>query len=437
VESVDMSLRTLLYLHDLRKSLRQDPLEREKNQIRKFRELAEHAYRNVSFYHKKFAEAKIIPSNIRTLDDIAKVPVTTRAEIQAAPMGEVVARNIDPKKCVTRMTSGSTGIPLTVVLEKEALDIERALVARTYFEDGYKLWHKMIRIMDIHDFPPRRRWYQHLGIARMKYLSTFDEAEEQMRIIEGYRPDGVRGYASYLERLAHFCRQSGREMRLQTVFTAADLLHKGARELINSVFHTSLFDLYVSTEFGLAAWECRDHYGYHINSESVLLETLKNGEVVCSNERGEITCTNLVNAAMPLIRYKTGDIGMRIDERCPCGNTLPLLKIIEGRTGDFLTTMDGKVIPPTIFFPYPFENVAWIKQFRIIQEKLDRIVIQLVPKENFQPDHGSLDRARTAIKEVFGENMNVEIQILDKIGRDPGNKLRKIISKVPVNLDNS
>ena len=432
-----MSLRTLLHLHDLRKSLRQDPLEREKIQIRKFRELAEYAYRNVSFYHKKFVDAKIVPSNIRTLDDVAKIPVTTKDEIQAVPMSEIVARNVDLKKCVKHITSGSTGIPLTVVLEKEALDIERALVARTYFEDGYKLWHKMIRIVDTHDFPMSRSWYQHLGIARTKYLSTFDEAEEQMRTIERYKPDGVRGFASYLERLAHFCRQSGREMRLQTVFTSADLLDKGARELINSVFHTSLFDLYVSTEFGLAAWECRGHFGYHINSETVLLETLRNGEVVYSNERGEITCTNLVNTAMPLIRYKTGDIGMRMDERCPCGNTLPLLKIIEGRTGDFLTTMDGKVIPPTIFFPYPFENFAWIKQFRIIQEKLDRIVIQLVPKENVQLDPEIFDKAKTAIKEVFGKDMNVEIQILDKIGRDPRNKLRKVISKVPVSFDRS
>ena len=432
-----MSLRTLLHLHDLRKSLRQDPLEREKIQIRRFRELAEYAYRNVSFYHKKFVDAKIVPSSIRTLDDVAKIPVTTKDEVQAVPMSEIVGRNADLEKCVKRVTSGSTGIPLTVVLEKEALDIERALVARTYFEDGYKLWHKMIRIVDTHDFPTSRHWYQHLGIARTEYLSIFEQAQEQMRVIERYKPDGVRGFASYLERLAHFCRQNDIEMKLQTVFTSADLLDKGTRDLINSVFQTSLFDLYVSTEFGLAAWECKGHFGYHINCESVLLETLRNGEVVSSNERGEITCTNLVNTAMPLIRYKTGDIGMRIDEKCPCGNTLPLLKIIEGRTGDFLTTMDGKVIPPTIFFPYPFENVAWIKQFRIIQETLDKIVIQLVPKESAQLDPGIFDKAKTAIKEVFGKDMNVEIQILDKIDRDPHNKLRKVISKVPVNLDRS
>jgi len=153
VESANMSLRTLLHLHDLRKSLRQDPLEREKIQIRRFRELAEYAYRNVSFYHKKFVDAKIVPSSIRTLDDVAKIPVTTKDEVQAVPMSEIVGRNADLEKCVKRVTSGSTGIPLTVVLEKEALDIERALVARTYFEDGYKLWHKMIRIVDTHDFP--------------------------------------------------------------------------------------------------------------------------------------------------------------------------------------------------------------------------------------------------------------------------------------------
>jgi len=153
------------------------------------------------------------------------------------------------------------------------------------------------------------------------------------------------------------------------------------------------------------------------------------GEAVEPSERGEIVCTTLINHAMPLIRYRIRDVGVSVEEQCSCGITLPLMKIMEGRADDFLVATDGRIIPPTVFFPYPFENVEGIRQFRVIQERRDKLTIQLVAKETFLSNE-VLEKARREIHKLFGEDMQVESKIVSKIERDSSGKLRKIISHV-------
>ena len=160
------------------------------------------------------------------------------------------------------------------------------------------------------------------------------------------------------------------------------------------------------------------------------MEFLKNEEAVSPGESGEIICTSLVNYGMPLVRYKLGDVGVYCEEQCSCGRKLPLMKIVEGRNDDFLITLDGKSISPTIFFPYPFENIEGIRQFRVIQEKKDELKIQLVARDNFLKDNEVLEKAKREIKNVFGE-INVEFQLIEKIDKDPNGKLRKVISHLP------
>jgi phenylacetate-CoA ligase len=425
-----MIARSLYYLHQLRRNLRLKPAALQEMQQKKLRAMIKHAYENVPFYHMKFNEAGIRPDDVKSIEDLAKVPVTTKTEIQASSLKDIVARNFDVNKCLKRTTSGSTGIPLTVFLDKQALEVEMALLGRTYFEDGLKLSDKTVRIADPENFPNRQHLYERFGILPTKYISIFDNTKKQASIIEKYRPDVLRGYASCAEVLADFCRENGKNINMRLVFTGAELLDKNARQLISSVFRADLFDLYVSVEFGLMGWECHEHSGYHVNVESVLLEFAKNGEIVSHDEEGGIICTGLVNKALPLIRYRIGDIGVLSDDQCQCGIGLPLIKIIEGRVGDFLVTTSGKIVPPTIFFPYPFEDVMWIKQFRITQESRYRIVFEIIVKEGYYIHEDKLAAARARIKQFFGEDMEVIFKIVEKIKADSSGKLRKVISKV-------
>ncbi|MBS7630259.1 phenylacetate--CoA ligase family protein [Candidatus Bathyarchaeota archaeon] len=403
-------------------------------QLRRLKEIISHAYLNVPFYHEKFEKAKIKPEDIKTLDDLEKIPLTTKAEIQSTPLNYLVSRYVNLNNCDRSLTSGTTGMPLTIIIDRDYMDFQVALFARTYFEDGVKLWHKMMRIVDPLYLPKKGDWYQKIGLMKTKYVSLFEPIEKQFSIAKKYKPDILRGFSSQIALLAYHARENGEVLKPKIIFTSAEYLDKASRNLIESTFLSQLFDLYISTEFGLMAWECKAHSGYHTNIESVMIEFVKDGEPVTDGESGEIICTNLVNRAMPLIRYDLGDVGIPTEEECTCGSTLPLIRLVEGRTGDFLVTPDNRIISPTIFFPYPFNDVEGIKQFRIIQEKKDKLIIQLVADEDFKRNELALEKARKEIWKVFGENMNVEFQFLDKIKRDNERKYRKIVSKIPIHL---
>ena len=428
-----MFARFLLYLYELRKNSRLEPSSLREKQNRKLRAVLKHAYEKVPFYHKKFRNAGIRLSDIKTVEDLHKVPITTKSEIQQVSFDELIAKNVNRKEYVKRMTSGSTGIPLTVVVDRSVIDFENAMWVRTYFENGMKPWHKMVRITDPRNFKLRQDWYQRIGLMRTKFISIFDNAKTQLSAIEEYEPDVIRGYASSVEILADAFKDNALLEKTPLIFTSAELLDRRARDVINSAFGTELFDLYVSMEFGLMAWECDERLGYHINADGLVVEFVKNGELVAPGEEGVVVCTNLFNRVMPLIRYRIGDVGIASDEQCSCGRTLPLMKILEGRTGDYLVALDGRIIPPIAFFPFPFEDVRGINQFRVIQETRDKLLIVLAVGRNKLREQ-ILEKAERNLKVLFGEGMRVEFQMVEEIVKDSHGKLRKIISHVPTNI---
>lgn len=429
-----MLARYLFNLYQLRKNLRLDPSKLREIQCKKLKAMIRHAYEKVPFYHRKFQEAKIRPNDIKTVDDLSKIPVTTKAEIQASLLEDLVARNIDVNRCVKTTTSGSTGIPLTVIGDEVARNFWGALWARALLENGLRLSDKMAIIRNPRFFGKHKGVFRFL---RRKYISVFDDVKRQLGLLEDYKPDVIRGYASSLAILADFCRKKAGCVKPRLVFTGAELLDKNYRELIGSVFECEVLDYYACVEFGLLAWECSEHMGYHMNVDSAAIEFLDDGEVVGPGERGEIVCTNFHNYVMPLIRYRLGDVGIPIEEQCSCGRTLPLMKMLEGRADDLFTALDGRLVYASSFFYNLFGNPEEIRQFRVIQERRDKLKIQLVVREGFLNVSGFLEKTRREIQKAFGEEMHVDFQLIDKIERDPSGKLRMILSHVPVKSINN
>ena len=429
-----MSLQTLFELYALRRDQHSSESELRNSQTKRLRAIINHAYTNVPFYRRKFDEARIKPDDIKNVEDLTRIPMSTRNEIQATPLSEITAKNTDLNKCIKRTTSGSTGIPLTVIVDSRAERFEEALWTRACLENGLRIQDRMAVIHD----PRSRRasrtndMIQKIGIMRRKYVSIFDTVEQQYRLIEEYNPQAIKGYSSSLAILADFVKQQSSHIRPRQIFSGAELLDSQTRKLISSVFEAEVFDNYASNEFTLMAWECREHEGYHINVENVIMEFIADGETVAPGERGEIVCTGLTNYAMPLIRYRLGDVGIPNEKQCSCGRTLPLMKVVEGRADDFLITTDGRLISPLVFFPFPFKE-GETRQFRVIQERRDKLIIQLVLQEGVRSEPEIFEHARKEISRLFGAATRVEFQTLDKIEKDPSGKLRKIISHVPIN----
>jgi len=247
-----------------------------------------------------------------------------------------------------------------------------------------------------------------------------------------YKPDFLESYPSSLLPLAQACLERGVSIRPKLILTGAELLLPGDAEVIRSAFDCDSVDGYGCLEIGPLAWECREHAGYHMNVDGVVMEFLdKDGEQVAAGERGEIACTSLVNYSMPFIRYLIDDQGVATDEECPCGRSLPLMKMVEGRKDDFLTATDGKIVSPLVFcYMLYLGYQQGVSQFRVIQEARDRLTIQLAGL--MAPlDEKTADDARSRIQKVLGEDMQIEFQLVDRLDRDSGGKLRKVVSHVP------
>jgi phenylacetate-CoA ligase len=408
------------------------PSKMEELQTKKLRAILRHAYFSVPFYHRKFDEAGVKPDDIRTVEDLERIPPTTKDEIQRAPIHDILSKSFDPKKCKRDITSGTSGVPLTTYMDKDALDFYSAVWLAVFRENGVKFLDKKAIIGEPRNFQ-KRSWTEYFGIMRQKYLSIFDDAQTQLGALKTFRPDIIEGYPSSLSIIADLNRKQKEGLNSRLVFTQAETLDRETRKLISLSFEADLLDYYGSSEFSLIAWECPKHVGYHVNSDCMVVEFLRKGDSVDGSERGEITCTSLVNYAMPLIRYRQGDIGVALKEPCPCGKTLPSMKIIEGRTDDFLTALDGRIISPTIFFPYPFRDFSKIKQFSVIQENRNELRIQLIVDGNSLADE-VLNEAEKEIRKVFGQDMQVRFEFLDEFKRDPSGKIKKIVSRVPVSF---
>jgi phenylacetate-CoA ligase len=425
-----MLTRELFYSQLSKRNLRLSPKELGDLQFKKTKSLLKFAYNYVPLYHKKFIKAHIHPDDIRTLSDYPKIPTLTKTEIQSNPTCDLICHGVPEKRLVWRTTSGSTGMPLKIGLTQKTLELEGAIWHRALSENSLKIFDKRTTISDPRGFPKKRHIFEEMGLIKRQRISIFDDAETQLNQLEQFRPDIIKAYPSSLTILADYSRQRTRALKPRIIFTNSEILDKHSKNYINIGFGTEVFDNYSCTEFALLAWECKQHNGYHINADSVLLEFIEDGKPVDYGERGEIVCTGLINSAMPLIRFEIGDVGVPIKNSCPCGITLPLMQMVEGRADDFLVATDGKTISPTVFFPYPFRDYEAIQQFRVIQQQKDQILIQVIPHKSIQDKQQIFQDAETNIKRLFGESMQVEFQILDKLTRDPTGKLRKIVSNI-------
>lgn len=425
-----MSLSTIANLCISKRNLYLGCDDLEKMQLKKLKNLLTFAYHDVPFYHNKLKKVGLRPDDIQKLEDVRRIPFTEKSEIQDTALEEMIARNVNINDCVKNRTSGSSGMPLTTLAGIKTDKFDGTMWLRAYFLNGMRLRDKMLVVKDLSSHAaPSKRWVEYFGIMRRKYASVFDESRILANFITKEKPEIIESYPSSLVIIADMYEDLV-TVKPRLIFTLAELLDKKSRDLIKNVFKAELFDYYGSAEIGLMAWECGEHSNYHMSADNVLMESVgENGETLGPGEVGEIVCTNLYNYEMPIIRYKHGDIGATVLEDCKCGVKLPLMKIAGGRKDDYLQTTDGKMVAPTVFFPYPFDHFEKIRQFRVIQETRNKIKIQIVLKQKLDSDM-PLEKARKKIQDVFGQEMEVEFEILEHLVRDPSGKIRKIISRI-------
>lgn len=419
-------VKVLWHLHKLRKNQWLKTSEIVKIQEKKLRAIVRYAYENAEFYHKEFDALGLKPDDIKTVQDLQKLPIISRLDVQRHFPNGLVSTNVSVEKCQRYTSSGSTGVPVTVISDSKCGDFRGALFMRPFLECGLKLRDKMLRIADVENW--LRHWYEYFGLMRKMCVSPMAPVKNKISLFEQYKPDVIYGHSSYIFLLAKEMREMGvRNISPRIIIGTAELLSKKMRNFIESSFGVKMFDFYGCVEVERLAWECKERNGYHTDIDAQVIEFVRNKEIAAPGERGKVIVTCLYNYAMPLIRYDIGDVGVASDEKCACGRGLPLMKRIEGRTNDFLKGPDDRLVSPMAILAV-MDYFSEIAQFRVIQEKKNKVVVELVEGSGFSDK--TIHQVQEKVGRIMGEEVLVEPVVVDHILRDPTGKMRVVRSRI-------
>lgn len=424
-----MWLRQMYHLMRLRRNQWLEPSELQKIQRKKLRAILQYAYHDIGFYHEKFKAAGIKPDDIRTINDLPKLPITTKSEIREGfRRGNIFRKGLDLSKCKLAKTSGSSGDPMTIIYDEKAEDFQKAVAVRSFMEAGGHFGDKWVMVTSPQRAAAKKRWFQQFGLLSPIYLSLFDSADTHVSMLQKIKPDVIEGYSSSIFLMAKAIQEKGvSDIKPRVVIGTAEVLSDEVREFINSTFGLKMFDQFGGVEVGRSAWECEEHNGYHMDVDALAMEFVKNNEHVAPGERGRLLYTNLYNYAMPLIRYDVGDVCVPSDELCPCGRGLPLIKHIEGRVDDFVTTSSGRVFSP-IIWTIIMRAIPGIAKYKIVQKTKRDITVQLVKDSNFSST--TVKQVEEGITKALGDDIAIKVKLMKDIPKDKSGKLRSVVSEV-------
>jgi len=406
-------------------------------QLARLKRLVAHAQRHCGFYRRHFREAGLDDAaEIRSLRDLELLSTLSKDALREC-WEELVVPDLAAAPMTENRTSGSTGVPLRVLVNEDAMQHKAALTARHNAWAGHRLGDRVGLVWgDIERPATLRGRLRAVLLDRMEVLDSQKLNEARMeRFTEAVRHQGIRtliGHAQPLCTYAGWIRDRGIEdLPVRAAIPTAMVLHPGQRALLEEAFGAEVYERYGSEETSIIASECSAHRGMHIAAEGLILEVLRDGRAVGPGEEGEIVVTDLVNYGMPLIRYQIGDVGVMSGEACPCGRGLPMIKRVNGRVADNIMTPDGRIVSGISITDHIVE-VEGIRQVQIVQESLDELVFRIAKDSRFSASSEAVLRRHCA--RIFGEEMHIRCEFVDEIPVGPRGKYRLCMSELPQTL---
>lgn len=414
--------------------------------------LLAHAYHNCAYYRRVFDQSGFDYRTYQDPRDLKAIPVLTKADIRANLSDMTDGSRCSPDRfrgnqCaetfIHTVSGGTTGPSIDIFNDADSLLLKQCAQLRFDAWAGWQAgqWLGLIWPAVVDSHPPKpglkSRIKNYLGSRTISLQQTvIDERDlaEFFQTIRKRKVITIRGFPFQVAEAAAYLQSKKLRLEyLKGIITTGEPLYAGQRELIESAFGCPVFDSYRTREAGCIAQECGIHNGFHISVETVYVEIIPNqsqthgaAEVGGAIE-GKIVITDLTNLALPLIRYEIGDIGTLSDRSCPCGRGLPLLDHIGGRISDLLYTPEGQKVSPVTVIPNLFHLIGIMNQFRIIQDRLDHLIIQMVQPA---PDKNLLKRQQENIRRIFGLNMQTTYEYLDRIEPLASGKYAFVVSKI-------
>jgi phenylacetate-CoA ligase len=282
----------------------------------------------------------------------------------------------------------------------------------------------------------RKRW-----LHRQLELSVYDDGnpadsyldDTKLRAmcerVRAFRPRVIDGYVSALRLLAQYVvdhHENG--LTPHSVVTGGEVLDAPTRELLEAAFRCRVFDRYGGTEAGLLAHECGHdaEHRLHVQADAVLLEAVHGDERVPAGTRGELVVTSFHSRALPLVRYRIGDVARLEPEhaRCVCGRGLPLLSHIEGRVNDLFLLPGGRTLSSHVFHKV-FREARSVRVFQVVQRDENAFQVRIEPSRGAvaEPELRALQRKVAA----YLPGAAIEWRVVPRLEPGPGGKLRHCV----------
>ena len=446
--------------NELRRSERYAPEQLRELQLKRLQRLVDFAYKRVPFYTERFRSLGLLPGDIRSLDDLRKVPPLGRQDVidrhhamvdstlgNACDLADRSVRGpgepipfapFRQHQLVRNTSSGSTGAP-TVFYEngsRTALNWVHEFRLKSWFGNMPGAREaRMVRLSN--EYLPksrvlrlRNRLWNQLIIPGVN-LTDRDYAVCVERLAQ-FRPKTLWGFTSALAGLADYLRRNSIDpapwgIRLVVGWAAPVYDHE--RRLLTEVFQCPVSNIYGAREVGHVAGQCPAG-AYHINQEHLLVERDDDAGDGADREAGEILVTTLDISPMPFLRYRMGDIGRIAPSACGCGRTLPVLQEFVGRTGEIFRASDGRMISPN-FWCRTFMNVRLagaIRRFQVVYMSDHAMRIKIVKNgsytaatEQVLSDH---------LKKNFPRDMEIAFEYVPEIPPQISGKYQMVVNEM-------
>jgi phenylacetate-CoA ligase len=418
-------------LHQLVDSERFTASEIEAYQNEKLRALVRYAYENVPYYRDRWNALKVSPDDIRSRNDLPKLPVITKEEIRQNA-DQFVSQKTSKHELLSRHTSGTTGKALHFYMTREAVAFQWAVWLRHRLRFGVApgAWHANFtgqRVVPVTQrTPPFWRWNRPMRQVLINMQSlTPARITSIIELLNSQHFDFYTGYPSFIHMLALNARDVGLRLAAppRVIFTGAENMLDFQRRDIQAFTGAILSDHYGCTEACGNASRCTE-FVYHEDFEFCIMEGI---EKTAGDSAKTILCTGFACDAFPFIRYEVGDTAVWQESKgCACGRQSAVLQRIEGRCDDCIVTPEGARIAR---LDYLFKDALNVKEAQIVQDRLGEIMICLVRRSTY----GTKDEMeiRRDIRSWLSPSLEVRFEYVDEIPRQPNGKFRAVLSRLP------
>ncbi len=405
-------------------------------QFRQMKRQLEIAYHHTPFYHQKYTAAGIHPSDIQSWEDFKRLPTISKDDLIAHGLS-LVDRRRRPEQLIPSQSSGSSGKFVTVYLDRQSFMTQELQVIRM-LKEFYPAYRPSDRELLIYtsEYPNRSLG----GFYKVHYINNLRTPAYIFAALRQLRPAIVAVYPSILRELVAMYHAECQALGLKVIVTNSEHASQEERDHFAAVFGCPVFDEYSSEELASIAHQCI-HRHYHLVQDCSYIELLQptSDLAVAPGEAGELVGTCLINRAMPIIRYRQGDMAVISREACRCGKRAPFFAELSGRKNSSFKRRGAPDIPSGRILDWSYHLVLKlgldIREFQIVQMSLNTVKLSIVAGPDYDDARDGALMARD-FRLTFGQNFAVEVEHVARITKTGAGKHIPIRSLVEAHTPN-